>query len=139
MDTPLASSDKQPEKNFLSGIFSKEDQMISLIGEGISVEGTLNLQDQVLRLDGRLEGKIIGQGTLIVGEKGLLRGEIHVGRLILGGRVEGTVTAQEGIHITPTGKFFGTALTSQLIIDEGGIFEGESKSLQPEESVAGSS
>ena len=139
MDTPLTSSDKQPEKNFLSGIFSKEDQMISLIGEGISVEGTLNLQDQVLRLDGRLEGKIIGRGTLIMGEKGLLQGEIYVGRLILGGRVEGRVTAQEGIHITPTGKLCGTVLTSQLIIDEGGIFEGESKSLRPEESVAGSS
>ena len=139
MDTPLTSSNKQPEKKFLRGIFSKEDQAISLIGEGISMEGTLKLQDHVLRLDGRLEGKIIGQGTLIMGEKGLLQGEIYVGRLILGGRVEGRVTAQEGIHITPTGKLFGTVLTSQLIIDEGGIFEGESKSLQPEESVAGSS
>ena len=139
MDTPLTSSDKQPEKKFLSGIFSKEDQAISLIGEGISVEGTLNLQDHVLRLDGRLEGKIIGQGALIVGEKGLIQGEIHVGSLILGGRVEGKVTVQEGIHITPTGKLFGTALTSQLVIDEGGIFEGESKPLQPEESLAGSS
>jgi len=139
MDTRLASSDKQPEKNFLSGIFSKEDQAISLIGEGMSVEGTLNLQDHVLRLDGHLEGKIIGQGTLIMGEKGVFQGEIHVSRLILGGRVEGRVTAQEGIHITPTGKLYGTALTSQLIIDEGGIFEGESKPLQPEESLAGSS
>ena len=139
MDTPLTSSNKQPEKKFLSGIFSKEDQAISLIGEGISVEGTLNLQDHVLRLDGRLEGKIIGQGALIVGEKGLIQGEIHVGSLILGGRVEGKVTAQEGIHITPTGKLFGTALTSQLVIDEGGIFEGESKPLQREESLAGSS
>jgi len=139
MNTPLTSSDKQPEKKFLSGIFSKEDQAISLIGEGISVEGTLNLQDHVLRLDGRLEGKIIGQGTLIVGEKGLLQGEIHVGRLILGGRVEGKVTAQEGIHITPTGKLFGTTLTSQLVIDEGGIFEGDSKPLLPEESLSVSS
>ena len=139
MDAPLTSAYKKPEKNFLSGIFSKEDQAISLIGEGISVEGTLNLQDNVLRLDGHLEGKIIGRGTLIMGEKGRLQGEIHIGRLILGGRVEGRVTAQEGIHITPTGKLFGSAQTSQLVIEEGGILEGESKSLQPEESLAGSS
>ena len=138
MDAPLTSANKEPEKKFLGGIFSKEDQAISLIGEGISVEGTLNLQDSVLRFDGHLEGKIIGQGTLIMGEKGLLQGEIHIGRLILSGRVEGKVTAQECIHIAPTGKLFGTALTSQLIIDEGGIFEGESKPLQPEQSVAGS-
>jgi len=139
MDTPLTSSDKQPEKKFLSGIFSKGDQTVSLVGEGLSVEGTLNLQDNVLRFDGRLEGKIIGQGTLIVGEKGLLQGEIHVGRLILAGRVEGKVIAQEGIHITATGKLFGAALTSQLVIDEGGIFDGESKSLHLEQTVEGSS
>jgi cytoskeletal protein CcmA (bactofilin family) len=139
MDAPLTPSDKQSEKKFLGGIFSKEDQAISLIGEGISVVGTLNLQDSVLRLDGRVEGKIIGQGTLIMGEKGLLQGEIQVDKLILGGRVEGRVTAQESIHITPTGKLFGTALTSQLIIDEGGIFEGESKPLRPQEPLAGSS
>jgi len=138
MDGSLTSSNKQPDKKFFSSIFSKQDQAISLIGEEISVVGTLNLQDGVLRLDGRLEGKIIGQGTLIMGEKGLLQGEIHVARLVLSGRVEGKVTAQECIHIAPTGKLFGTALTSQLIIDEGGIFEGESKPLQPEQSVAGS-
>jgi hypothetical protein len=42
MDAPLTPSDKQPEKKFLSGIFSKEDQAISLIGEEISVVGTLD-------------------------------------------------------------------------------------------------
>ncbi len=139
MDTPLTPPDKQPEKKFLSGIFSKEDQAISLIGEGISVVGTLNLQDHVLRLDGRVEGKIFGPGTLILGERGLLQGEIQVGRLILGGRVEGRVTAQEGIHITPTGKLFGTVLTPQMIIDEGGVFDGESKYLRSEDPLASSS
>jgi len=139
MDTPLAPSDRQPEKRFLSGIFSKESQAISLIGEGISVVGTLNLEDHVLRLDGRVEGKIVGQGTLIMGEKGMLQGEIQVGRLILGGRVDGRVTAQEGIHITPTGKLFGTVLAPQMIIDEGGIFDGESKPLRPEVPLGASS
>jgi len=139
MDTPLTPPDKQPEKKFLGGIFSKEDQAISLIGEGISVVGTLNLQDHVLRLDGRVEGKIFGPGTLIMGERGVLQGEIQVGRLILGGRVDGRVTAQEGIHITPTGKLFGTVLTPQMIIDEGGVFDGESKYLRQEEPLAASS
>ena len=139
MDTPLTPPDKQPEKKFLGGIFFKEDQAISLIGEGISVVGTLNLQDHVLRLDGRVEGKIFGPGTLIMGERGVLQGEIQVGRLILGGRVDGRVTAQEGIHITPTGKLFGTVLTPQMIIDEGGVFDGESKYLRFEEPLAGSS
>jgi cytoskeletal protein CcmA (bactofilin family) len=135
MDGLLTSVNKKADKKFFSSIFSREDQAVSLIGEGISVVGTLNLQDGVLRLDGRLEGKIIGQGTLIMGEKGLLQGEVYVGRLILSGRMEGKVTAQERIHISPTGKLFGTILTSILIIDEGGIFEGESKSLQLEQSV----
>ena len=137
MDGPLTLSEKQPEKKFLSSIFSKEDQPISLIGTGISVVGTLNIHEGVLRLDGRLEGKIIGPGTLIMGEKGLLQGEIDVGRVILSGRVEGKVTALEFIHIAPTGKLIGAALTTQLIIEEGGIFEGEGQTLQSEQPVAG--
>jgi cytoskeletal protein CcmA (bactofilin family) len=139
MDGPLALSEKQPEKKFFSSIFSKEDQSISLIGPGISVVGTLNIHEGVLRLDGRLEGKIIGPGTLIMGEKGQLQGEIDVGRVILSGRVEGKVTAMEFIHIAPTGKLFGAARTSQLIIEEGGIFEGEGQTLQSAQPVAATS
>jgi cytoskeletal protein CcmA (bactofilin family) len=123
-------------KKFLGRLFAKEEQGIGLIGEGVSVVGTLNFGEGVVHLDGRLEGKIIGRGTLIIGEKGMLHGEVNVTMLILGGWLEGTVTAPGGAHITPTGKLFGKVQASQLVIEEGGVFEGESKSIKKAESLA---
>jgi cytoskeletal protein CcmA (bactofilin family) len=64
-----------------------------MIGKGLSVRGTLHFGDGVVRLDGHLEGKVIGRGTVVVGEEGSLRGEMEVDVLIFGGRVEGYLTA----------------------------------------------
>ena len=104
-----------------------------MIGEGMSVVGTLHFGEGVVRLDGHLEGKVIGRGTQVIGEKGNLQGETEVGTLILGGRVEGKVKVTGLAHITPTGKLFGKVRTSQLVIDQGGIFEGEGESRKKEE------
>jgi cytoskeletal protein CcmA (bactofilin family) len=120
-----ASTVKGRGKKLWGKIFSSDEPEVSMIGEGMSVVGTLLFGDGVVRLDGHLEGKIIGPGTLVIGEKGSLQGEVEVGTLILGGLVEGIVLANGSAHITPTGKLFGKILTSDLVIDRGGIFEGE--------------
>ena len=78
-----------------------------MIGEGMSVAGTLLFGDGVVRLDGRLEGKIIGQGTLVIGEGGSMQGEVEVGTLILGGLMEGFVVANGSARITSTDRLFG--------------------------------
>jgi len=132
MDGSLSSVNMEHGKKFLGSLFSEEGHEISLIGEGMSIEGTLHFEEGVVRLDGRWQGKIIGRGTVIIGEKGLLQGYLQVGRLILTGRLEGTAATSESTHIAPKGKLFGTVRTSQLVIDEGGILEGESQYLERE-------
>jgi len=136
VDGSLTSLNMEKGKKFLGSMFSHEEKTVSLIGEGISVVGSLNFESGVVRVDGRLQGKIIGGGTLIIGEGGIVQGEVHVGRLILCGRVEGTVDTSQFTHIAPTGKLFGKVQTPQLVIDEGGIFDGESKFVPKEETAA---
>ena len=121
-----ASPIRRPKKKFWGSIFTKEEREVSLIGEGISVVGALHFGDGVVRLDGRLDGKIFGQGILIIGRKGLFHGEMRVSGLVLSGRIEGTVIASERAHIAPTGKLFGKVQACRLIIEEGGILEGKS-------------
>jgi cytoskeletal protein CcmA (bactofilin family) len=117
------------KKKFFDGILSPEEQTLTMIGEGISVVGTLIFKDGVVRLDGHLNGKIVGQGTLVIGEKGFLQGEMEVNTLILNGRVEGQILASGSIHISSTGKLVGKVQAGQFIIDRGGIFEGEGNTL----------
>jgi cytoskeletal protein CcmA (bactofilin family) len=76
---------------------------------------------------------------VIIGEKGVLQGDLQVSRLILTGRLEGTAATSEITHIAATGKLIGTVRTSQLVIDEGGIFEGESQYVEREGPAASSS
>jgi cytoskeletal protein CcmA (bactofilin family) len=119
---------KRKGKKFLGRFFSSDESEVTMVGEGMLVVGALHFGEGVVRLDGRLEGKVIGRGTLVIGEKGSLRGEMEVGTLILGGRVEGNVLATGLAHIISTGKLFGKVQTSQLVIDQGAIFEGEGES-----------
>lgn len=126
MDWLWASPIRGAKKKFLGSIFTKEERGISLIGEGLSVVGALHFGDGVVRLDGRLDGEIFGQGILIIGRKGLFHGEMRVSSLVLSGRIEGTVIASERAHIAPTGKLLGTIYACRLIIEEGGILQGKS-------------
>jgi cytoskeletal protein CcmA (bactofilin family) len=113
---------KRGEEKLWRRFSHKEKHTLSFIGEGITVVGSMDFGDGEVRLDGRLEGKILGQGTLIIGEKGSLQGEVDVGALVLHGRV-----ASDSIRITRTGRLCGRLYAVRFVMEEGGIFEGESE------------
>ena len=129
MDQSISVPQTDQGKKILEHLFSQKEKEFCLIGAGVSGEGTLNFSEGVIRLDGHWQGKIMGRGAVIIGEKGLFKGEMEVGMLILSGHAEGTVAAQDLAHITATGKLIGKVRTSKLVINEGGIFEGESDPL----------
>ena len=121
---------KPKKKKLLGHFFSPQEQPLTILCEGISVVGSIQFGDGVIRLDGQLEGKISGQGTLIIGEKGSFQGELEVNTLILNGRVQVKISTTSITHITPTGRLFGKVQSSRLVIDPGGIFDGEGKTPQ---------
>lgn len=79
------------------------------------------------RLDGKVEGEIFSRGTLIMGESAVIKGTLGVSALILNGMVEGEVNAKERIEIHSKGRLYGTISTPILVIQDGGIFEGNCK------------
>lgn len=121
---------KSKKKRLLGHFFPLQDQPLTILCEGISFVGSIQFGDGVIRLDGQLEGRISGQGTLIIGEKGSLQGELEVNTLILNGLVHGQVSTTAITHITPTGRLFGKVQSSRLVIDPGGIFDGEGKTFK---------
>jgi len=129
---------RSKEKKGFGGLVTPQDQPITMIGEGISVVGTLQISSGVVRLDGRLEGKITGPGTLVVGEKGSFQGEMEVDNLVLNGRAEGTLIVAATAHVTSKGKLYGKIQANLLVIDQGAVFDGEGKTVRKEESTPGS-
>ena len=81
----------------------------------------------VFRLDGKVEGEIFRSGTLIISETAAIKGKVEVDALILNGMVEGEVNARERVEIHSRGKLYGTVFTPTLVIQDGGVLEGNCK------------
>ena len=101
------------------------------LDEGSHIKGDLHFED-TFRVDGRLSGKAVSQGDLVVGERGEVDGEIHVGRVFVSGTVRGVVKASKRIEVTVTGKVYASVETPALVIEDGAHFEGECVMIRPE-------
>lgn len=90
---------------------------------GSHIEGDLHFED-TFRIDGRLTGRVVSKGDLVVGEQGQIEGEIRVGRLFISGTVKGSVVADQRVEITSRGKVGADLETPSLVIEDGAFFEG---------------
>jgi len=82
------------------------------------------ISEGIFRLDGKIEGEILHRGTLILGETAVIKGKLEVHTMTLNGMVEGEVTAKERVEILDKGRFYGTISTPIIVIQDGGVFEG---------------
>jgi len=93
------------------------------LDEGSHMQGELHFED-TFRVDGKLTGKVVSSGDLVVGERGEVDGESEVGRVFVSGTLKGTVRAATRIEITAGGRLLGDIQTPTLVIEEGGFYEG---------------
>jgi cytoskeletal protein CcmA (bactofilin family) len=99
------------------------EEISAYLGKETVFEGKMTFEG-VFRLDGKFEGEIFESGTLIVGEKAIVKGKIGLNTIIINGLVEGEVYAKVRVEIHSTGKVHGKLCAPILTINEGGIFEG---------------
>jgi cytoskeletal protein CcmA (bactofilin family) len=93
------------------------------LDRGVTVKGELQFTN-MLRLDGRVEGKIISDSHLVVGRGAEVEGEIDVGHATLGGSVRGTVRAKKRVEILRDARVTADLHAPTLTIEEGAFFEG---------------
>jgi cytoskeletal protein CcmA (bactofilin family) len=98
----------------------------TLIGEGTVFEGRIKSEASV-RIEGQITGDIECTGDVTVGEKGVVRSNISARDVILAGTIHGNVITKGKLTITGTGSLHGNTSAASFIIDEGGVFQGNSK------------
>jgi len=101
----------------------KESEIKAYMGEDTVFNGSLNF-DGTVRIDGKFEGKVTTEDTLIIGETGHLMAEINAGTVICMGRVEGTIVASKKVEIHSTSKVLGNIKSPAIDIELGGILDG---------------
>ena len=106
----------------------------SLLGMDSQFAGKLSFLGTV-RIEGRFEGEVLAEGTLVVAAGGCVRGKIEVGTLIVtGGLVEAQVIAHNAVELAPPGQLVGDVTTPAFHIERGAVFRG--RSIMPEASKA---
>jgi len=101
----------------------QDSENFTLLGKDADFKGVVSF-DGTVRIDGRVEGEIHTTGTLIVGEHAVIQGIISAGVLMNSGKINGTITAIEKIHILKPGVLVGDIHTPVIAIEEGSHFHG---------------
>jgi len=109
----MKKQNKTPEKN--TG---------TVIGVGIVIEDALLKGTGIIRIDGNFQGTINLNGHVILGETGMLGGDVHAESALFAGKYEGNLHIKDTLHITSTAVLNGRVETGKIIIDEGGVFNG---------------
>lgn len=104
----------------------------AFLGEGTQFKGVLSFAGAV-RVDGQLEGEIVGDEVLIIGEPGHVKAEIEVGTVVVSGRVQGTINAKQRVELLRPSRVTGTIRTPCLVVAEGAMFNGNCEMTGPDE------
>jgi len=101
-----------------------KDEINAFLGVGTTYKGRLDFTGSV-RIDGAFEGEVESEGTLVVGREAVIRGQVKVGQLVLGGNLSGDVMASTRVVLHKTARFNGTMTTPALSVEEGALLEGQ--------------
>jgi cytoskeletal protein CcmA (bactofilin family) len=99
------------------------NSLTAFIDEGSEIEGRYTFSGTVM-LNGRFKGEISTTDTLIIGDKGVINGDIRAGQVLVSGEVVGNVSAAERIELKRTARVFGDVAAPVMVVEEGVLFEG---------------
>lgn len=95
----------------------------SFIGPETDFQGEFVVKG-TLMIAGRIDGRVKAD-CVIISETAVIKGEVTAPRIVLGGRFEGDLRAQEIVEIKSTGKVSGSIFASRFVVTEGGEINGK--------------
>jgi cytoskeletal protein CcmA (bactofilin family) len=101
-----------------------DKSLITMLGPESVFEGTIRVP-HTLRIDGVFKGQIETSGMLTIGNDGQVEATIIAKSAIIGGKVTGSVVAEERVVLESSSSLIGDLRTRDLVINEGAIFHGK--------------
>ncbi len=103
--------------------------LLTVLGESARVEGKLTIGDSI-QIECEVVGEINVEGSLVIGEKGMVRADVNTVDALIQGIYEGKMVATGNIEITSTGRVSGNIETNSLMISKGALFNGNVSKLR---------
>lgn len=114
-----------PEK---SRQLNRQSEITVLLEKSCRLEGKLYFEGTA-RLDGQFEGEIETPDTLIIGREAQVKGQVSARKVRILGRFDGKISASQRVDVLPSAKVTGVVESQVFHLEEGAVFNGETKTL----------
>lgn len=101
----------------------KSSSAVNAIGQGSTIKGDI-ITEGDLRIDGSLIGTINTKGRLVLGETGIVEGEVICQNALIAGTVKARIQVTELLSLKATANLQGDIITNKLSIEPGANFTG---------------
>lgn len=100
-----------------------QQEINTIIGEGFEIQGELS-GVKAIRIEGRVLGNVRIETAIILGEKGVIEGDLVAGSAIIFGTVKGNVQSSR-LEIKKSGRVDGNIETEIIEIELGAKYNGK--------------
>ena len=95
----------------------------NVLGSDVEIKGELRFSGE-MTLDGKVEGEIRGEGSLILGEGSVVNGNIETQSAVVRGKITGNIVTRDKLELKAKTELFGDIRAPRLSIEEGVTFVG---------------
>ena len=99
-------------------------ERVNRIVEGTKIVGDL-FADSNLRIDGEVVGNISTSSKVVIGESGLIKGNLFCQEADIEGKIEGKIAVESLLVLREKSRIVGDIQTGKLHVEEGAMFVGK--------------
>ena len=100
-----------------------ESPAINIIRKGTEIKGDVTCPGDI-RIDGTLSGTLVSEGKVVVGNTGVIDGEVKCKNADISGTIKAKIAVKELLQLKSTANILGDINTNKLSIEPGAAFTG---------------
>ena len=95
------------------------------LASDVEITGSIKFSHDLI-IDGKIDGEVISDGSLTVGENAMIKGEIRTKSVVVFGKVNGNIEVKEHCDLKKDAEITGDIKAGTLSIEGGASFVGQS-------------
>ena len=107
-----------------STTISPESGLTCVIAKGTVIDGKITTTEN-MRVDGTIKGDLRCEKKLVMDAGSLVEGHIFAGESTIKGKVEGSVTVKNTLHLLESSFIKGDIKAKKLHVEEGAKYDGK--------------
>lgn len=96
---------------------------LNVLVSGTKVVGDIVAESNI-RIDGEVKGNVVSSSKVVLGENGVINGDLNCGDADIEGMITGTIKVEGLLSLRRSAQVSGDISTSRLQVEEGAKFSG---------------